>query len=179
MIYFANAIIDVGNAIMVFLPLLCWALALMFGCLWLSYLQQAGSPATYDRGDKVRAWGYLFLAGACLSFPTLVNAINVTFGLPARAVMGGGLVPFLTQLPNLAYTTPSEFFLAMIGVFRPGFYAFGAAFIFRIVWVLKDAGKHGLNVAGPVCGYAIAGVVFLNIETFAAMGVNMWGGAGA
>jgi hypothetical protein len=153
--------------IAVLLPtfLYCSAIGLFLFAAW--GLWQQSQPQNPFRGKPWIPWLALLVSGACSSFPTILNKVNISGGSSVTTTVVAGLSSYTTpDTTNILGDTPGDTVLNIVQAFQGFFQAFGAmtCFLAMLAWRASVSGRSNRPWSG--CGVQfVFGVLLMNIYT--------------
>lgn len=169
---FVNFADDIGQAISVIIPALCYIIGLGFmlaaGCgMWqLSRGRHGGLAA--------RPWVpfvTLFISAALLTFDRMLNLGEATLGSSQQASMADGMTSYTPPTVNpssLVGTSPEQTILNVINVFQYFFESYGALIVLMGILALHHV-SEGRRRHGPLLPtiQIVFGFGVMNINTIA------------
>ena len=155
--------------------LYCSAIGLFLFAAW--GLWQQAQPHNPFRGKPWIPWVSLLISGACASFPTILNKVNISGGSSVRASVVAGLTSYAAiNTSNVLGATPGATVLNIVSAFQGFFQVFGAmtCFFAMMAWRAAVSGRSDREWSG--CGVQfVFGVLLMNIFTITAWLVGIFG----
>jgi hypothetical protein len=145
--------------------LYCSAIGLFLFAGW--GLWQQAQPHNPFRGRPWIPWLSLLLSGACASFPTIINKVNITGGSSVTLSVVAGLTSYTaTDTTNILGNTPGDTVLNIVEAFRGFFQVFGAmtCFFAMMAWRASVSGRSN-RPWGGCCVQFVFGVMLMNVYT--------------
>lgn len=170
---FVNLATDLGYAISVLLPVLCYLVGagILIASLWGLFQLARGHL-------RERMWTPfvgIFIASALFSFDKLLNAANGTVGSNHTASISGltSYTPTTVNPSTMMGATPQSTLLNIINTFDLFFAAYGAAIVFWSLMELHAISKgNRRNGPGRALIHFTFGVALININVIAAAVMN-------
>jgi len=169
---FVNFADDVGSAISVIIPALCYLLgwSFMIGAGWGFWHLSSGRHSRL----AARPWMpfvSLFIAAALLSFDRMLNLGEATLGSAQQASMASGMTSYTPPTVNpsgLVGTSPEQTILNVINVFEYFFVSYGALIVLAGILGLHQV-SEGKRRHGPLLPtiMIVFGFGVMNIDTIA------------
>jgi hypothetical protein len=145
--------------------LYCSAIGLFLFAAW--GLWQQAQPQNPFRGRPWLPWLSLLLSGACSSFPTILNKVNISGGSSVTMSVVAGLTSYSApDTTTILGTTPGDTVLNIVQAFEGFFQVFGATMCFfaMMAWHASANGRSNREWTG--CGVQfVFGVMLMNVYT--------------
>jgi hypothetical protein len=169
---FVNFADDIGSAISVILPALCYLVgfSFMIGAGWGFWQLSSGRHSRL----AARPWmpfATLFIAAALLSFDRMLNLGEGTVGSSQQASMADGMTsytPPTVPSTGLMGSSPEQTILNVIAAFEYFFVSYGALIVFAGILALHHV-SEGKRRHGPMLPMIqiVFGLGVMNIDTIA------------
>ncbi len=168
---FVNLAADIGTAIAVLVPLLCYLIGggLLIASIW-GFWQQL-HPGSESHRHPWWPFATLTISTVLLSFDRMLNFANTSFGGGIDTSLSQNLTSYQPPAVNgsLLGATPQDTLLNIINVFEYFFEAYGALIVLFGVLGLHHVMKgHHRHSIGPRIVQIVFGIAVMNVASIAA-----------
>lgn len=170
---FVNLAADIGVALAVLIPTICY---LMGGGLLIAALfgfWQQSKPGSEASRHPFLPWAALFTSATLLSYDRMLTFANNSFGGGVSASLSGNLTTYAPATVNAATmmgATPEDTLLNIIAAFEYFFKAYGALIVLFGVLGLYHLSKgnrhHHHTLAKPMV-QIVFGIAVMNVQSIA------------
>ena len=170
---FVNLAADIGVALAVLIPLICYLLG---GCLLIAAIYgfwQQSKPGSEASRHPLLPWAALFTSTTLLSYDRMLTFANNSFGGGVSPSLSGNLTtytPTTVDAVTMMGATPEDTLLNIIAAFDYYFKSYGALVVLFGVLGLYHLAKgnrhHHHTLAKPIV-QIVFGVAVMNVQTIA------------
>lgn len=170
---FVNLAADIGVALAVLIPLVCY---LMGGCLLIAAIHgfwQLSKPDSASSRHPFLPWATLFTSTALLSYDRMLTFANNSFGGGVSASLSGSLTsytPTTVDAATMLGATPQDTLLNIIAAFEYFFQAYGALVVlFGVLGLyhLSKGNRHHHNTLAKPMVQIVFGIAVMNVQSIA------------
>ena len=167
---FVNFAADIGTAIAVLIPLICYLFGggLLIASIWGFW--QVLNPGSATHRHPWRPFAALTISTALLSFDRIVNFATASFGGGVNSALTTDLTSYTPPAVNgsLMGATPEDTLLNIITAFEYFFEAYGALVVLfgllSLHHVMKGTHQHGI---GKPLVQIVFGIAVMNVSSIA------------